>query len=67
MWAITALSIVGVILNIKKHKSCFIIWLFTNLSWMVYDFIIGAYAQSALFAVYAILAVYGLLEWTKQK
>lgn len=67
MWAITALSIVGVILNIKKNKNCFLIWTFTNTAWMAYDFKIGAYAQSALFAVYAVLAVYGMIEWSNNK
>ena len=64
-WLITILSIVGVWLNIKKKKSCFVIWAFTNASWAIYDFVIHAYAQSALFAVYFCLALYGLYEWRK--
>ena len=40
MWIITALSIAGVILNIQKKRICFVIWLFTNASWCIYDFII---------------------------
>jgi len=62
-WIIAGLSIAGVILNIKKCRWCFLIWLVTNSAWMIYDFTIGAYAQSALFAVYACLAVWGLAEW----
>ena len=62
-WLLAALSLAGVWLNIKKNSSCFIIWLITNASWTIYDFSIGAYAQSALFFIYTILAIYGLYEW----
>ncbi len=34
---LTVLSILGVILNIKKKKLCFIIWAFTNFSWAIRD------------------------------
>lgn len=63
MWLVTGLSIIGTILNIKKKSVCFIIWLITNSIWCVYDFIIGSYAQSALFFVYVLLAVWGIYEW----
>ena len=66
-WILALLSLIGVWLNIKKKSSCFVIWLFTNASWTVYDFSINAYAQSALFLVYTILAVYGLYEWKYKK
>jgi nicotinamide riboside transporter PnuC len=67
MWIVTVFSIVGVILNIKKRKECFIIWSATNAAWACYDFYIGAYAQSALFTVYFILALWGLHEWKTEK
>jgi len=65
MWAVTALAIIGVVLNIKKRRECFYVWLFTNSVWMVYDFTLGALAQSALFAVYVGLAIWGIIEWRK--
>ncbi|MEI8350070.1 MAG: nicotinamide mononucleotide transporter [Candidatus Omnitrophota bacterium] len=65
MWLLTALSIVGVVLNIQKNRSCFKIWVFTNASWCVYDFLIKAYAQSFLFLVYTALAVWGFVKWKK--
>lgn len=65
-WALTALSIVGVVLNIYKNKWCFGIWAFTNFSWMIVDFNHGIYPQAALFGVYFLLAILGLLKWRKQ-
>ena len=63
----TALSLVGVILNIHKSVWCFRIWAFTNTWWMIYDIYKQAYAQALLFAVYVALAIYGLIKWTPKK
>jgi nicotinamide riboside transporter PnuC len=65
-WIITLLSIIGVVLNIYKNKYCFVIWAVTNFAWMVIDFQIGLYSQSFLFAVYFVLALFGLYKWAKQ-
>ena len=66
-WIITVMSIIGVILNIRKNKICFVIWTFTNFSWMCIDFYHGLYSQAFLFAVYFILSLYGLWEWSRKK
>ena len=63
---ITLASIIGTVSNIYKKKWCFIIWLFTNVVWCVYDFSKGLYAQSFLFLVYLGLAVWGIYKWGKQ-
>ena len=62
-WALAALSLAGTWLNIKKNPTGFAIWMFTNIQWAAYDLSIHEYAQGFLFTVYAILAVYGYLEW----
>lgn len=64
-WLITFASIVGVVLNIKKRRACFAVWMCTNAAWCVYDFGIGAYAQSALFGFYFVLAIWGWCAWKK--
>ena len=64
MWIVTLLSLTGVVLNIHKRRECYLVWLVTNLSWMIYDWMIGAWEQSALFAVYLILSVWGFVKWT---
>jgi len=66
MWVITVLSLIGVVLNIKKRKECFLIWLFTNTVWMIYDFRIGAVEQGFLFMIYTGLAIWGIFEWYKE-
>lgn len=63
MWGVTVASIIGTVANIYKLQWCFVVWLATNSVWCVYDFYIGAYPQAALFAVYVLLAIWGILEW----
>ena len=67
MWLVTMISICGVILNIKRRKECFVVWLFTNGIFCLYDFSIKAYAQSFLFFIYVLLAIYGIFEWRTKK
>ena len=66
MWLITAMSLVGVVLNIYKRQECFMIWIVTNAAWSAYDLAIGAHEQALLFAVYFVLAAWGLIKWRKQ-
>ena len=62
---ITAVSITATIANAFKKRWCFIAWLFTNCFWCVYDFYIGAYSQSILFAVYFVISLIGLRKWKR--
>jgi len=65
MWFLTVLSLVGVVLNIKRKKSCFAVWSFTNFVWAVIDFRTGLPEQGVLFSVYFVLAIWGLWEWRR--
>jgi nicotinamide riboside transporter PnuC len=64
-WILTALSVFGVILNIKKNRWGFACWMVTNAGWMIVDFRAGIYSQSAMFAIYFCLASWGMAEWKK--
>ncbi len=62
---LTILALIGVILNIKKKRICFYIWVVTNTSWAIVDFYKGIPMQGLLFTVYTGLAVWGIFEWKK--
>jgi nicotinamide riboside transporter PnuC len=64
---LTILALIGVILNIKKNSFCFVIWVFTNVSWSIVDFYKGIPLQGILFAVYTLLSVYGIFQWRKNE
>jgi len=59
--------LIGVVLNIKRKRACFYIWLFTNASWAAVDFYKGIPAQGVLFTIYTALAVWGIIEWKEEK
>lgn len=63
IWALTILSLVGVVLNILKKRSCFLIWGISNASWAVIDFKKDIPAQGWLFAIYLLIAVWGWFSW----
>lgn len=66
-WIISILALTGTILNANRNKYGFILWLITNMYWTVIDFKTGLYAQSALFFAYTILAVKGIITWSKKE
>ena len=66
-YIMTALSIVGTVANAFQKRWCFIIWLFTNLFWVIYDLWIGAYGQALLYVVNCVTCVIGLWRWKKIK
>ena len=65
-WIVSGLALIGVVLNIRKEKSCFLIWIFTNSYFCIYDASIGAFAQAALFGIYFLLSVWGIYEWKRE-
>lgn len=64
---VTIVSLIGTILNSQRNKYSQFFWIFSNLYWVIYDFKIGAYEQGLLFFVYFILAIRGLIVWSKKE
>ncbi len=66
-WVTTGLALVGTVLNIRKVRWCFAIWLVTNLVWCCRNFAIGETALGVQFAVYAVLSVIGWISWKPER
>lgn len=66
-WIFSIISLLGTILNSNMNKYGNFIWIFTNMFWLIYDFSIGAYAQSLLYFIYFLLAIYGFIKWTMKE
>jgi nicotinamide riboside transporter PnuC len=62
-WILTALSLIGVVLNIYKLPECFIVWAFTNIAWAIVDYRKGLTAQAFMFFVYFCMSVWGMVVW----
>lgn len=66
-WIVSFLALMGTILNANMNKYGFILWFVTNLFWMIVDFKSSLYAQSALFLAYTLLAIKGMVTWSKKE
>ncbi len=64
-WFLTAISLIGTVLNIRKDILCFYIWLIGDILWCALDFHNGTYGRSLLDFVQVILAVCGIISWKK--
>jgi len=67
LWFVTFLSLAGNVLNVKKKRSGFIVWIFANCIWLAYDFWCGTYSRCLLDVVQTIFCVWGLIEWTNKE
>ena len=66
-WILTAVSLIGTVLNVKKIKYCFYIWTVSNILWLAYDIYTGLYSRAVLDAVHLAFAIWGIIVWNKKK
>ena len=66
LWLLTALSLAGTALNVKKRIACFYLWTVVNIAWVFVDFRQELYARSVLDGVHLAFAVWGIWDWTKR-
>ena len=64
-WAATAIALVGTVLNCKRRRACFWLWLVTNAMWFLWDASHSLHSRCVLDAVQFALAGWGLYEWGK--
>jgi nicotinamide riboside transporter PnuC len=65
-WSVAALSLAGVVLNVRKDRRCFYLWTVTNASWAGVDCWHGVWPQAVLQAVYCGLSVWGVVAWGRE-
>lgn len=64
-YLMTVLALVGAYLNSRAIKLGFLIWLFTNAYFAVYNFYFGQSAQCVLFLAYFFISLNGLRHQSK--
>ncbi len=65
-WAVTAVCLLGTILNIKKNILCFYLWAVGNTAWLIFDLIGGLYSRAVLDAVQLAFAIWGIAAWSEK-
>ena len=66
-WITTAICLTGTILNVKKLNACFYLWLIGNILWLSIDIYNGLWSRAILDIVQGALALWGIIEWRKDK
>lgn len=66
LWSITAMSLVGTALNVKKRISYFYVWTAVNAAWIGVDVYQHLWARMALDIVHLAFAAWGVVSWRRQ-
>ena len=66
LWSLTALSLLGTALNVKRRVSCFYIWTAVNMAWIGVDAYQNLWARMVLDAVHLVFAVWGTFSWRRR-
>ena len=66
-WLITAVCLTGTVLNVKKNVLCFYLWAVGNIAWLVYDLLTGLYSRAMLDLLQLGFALWGILEWSRNR
>ncbi len=65
-WTVTIVALVGVVLNIEQDSRCFFLWGFTNASFAIRTYFLGAFEMTVLFSIYFLLAIVGIIRWNQK-
>lgn len=63
--SVTAICLLGTILNVKKCIGCFYLWTIGNILWFIFDIYSKLYSRALLDFVQLCFAVWGIIEWSK--
>ena len=66
LWFITLIALTGTLLNAKKNKYGFVLWMISNLYLCLYNLMIAEFPLSVLFGIYWLLAIYGYYKWDEK-
>lgn len=66
-WAITAIAVAGVVLNNRRHRACFVLWLASNALSACVHASAAMYALAVRDAIFFALAIHGWFAWRGPK
>ncbi len=66
-WTMSAIALAGTLINAERNKWGFAFWLVSNLYMTLRFAVIGEYAQMVLFFIYFLLAIRGIVSWSKKE
>ena len=63
-WILAVMSVAGAILNARKNRWGFVIWIIGNFGWIVVDIMCGLYEQIIVWVMLTGTSIYGFYVWT---
>ena len=65
-WIITAISLTGTFLNVRKNIRCFYLWAVGNIAWLAFDIASGLFSRAVLDVVHLAFAIWGIYAWRRE-
>lgn len=62
-WTVTFACLTGTVLNVKKMRACFMLWIVGNVAWAAWDLSQGLFSRMLMDLVQLALAVWGWVSW----
>lgn len=67
-WILSALSIIGALLNVKMIKWGFVFWIVANIGWVGFNLLTNTYEQIPIWIIFTIISAWGFWKWhTKEQ
>ena len=66
-WGISALSIIGAILNAFGKTLGFYVWVVANTCWIVDGICTHSYSQLPMWITYDVISIIGIIVWRRKK
>lgn len=63
----TVLAVLGVVLNNRRRRECFIVWIFSNLLTLGVHVAVGVWSMVTRDVIFLALAVEGMILWKRNR
>jgi hypothetical protein len=65
-WLFVGMSFIGYLLNIKKNKWCFFLWIICSVWWIGVSISRQEYSLVGNFILYLTAEIWGFIQWSKE-
>ena len=66
-WTVTLVCLTGTVLNVRKMRACFMLWIIGNVAWAAWDLYQGLYSRMSMDLVQLALAGWGWVSWKPEE
>ena len=66
-WTVTVIAVTGVVLNNRRRRACFVVWMVSNLLSAGLHGYAGIWSLAARDVIFFVLAIHGLICWSRKK